>query len=138
MTMENEFMGANFQMANEAGDIVFEMKRKEPLGPDGKPAEMYYIFQVHKEHMTKEEAEEFDKVFNEKILLAARLMGIGMFAFREISERANEHIVKMHKAGTLPETDGGQIDVTVEVYNYATKELVNLVVGISTKRDAPK
>lgn len=130
--MTTELLGANFQMANEKGDIIFEMKRKEPLGPDGKPAEMYYIFQSHKEHMTEEQAVEFDKVFKEKICVLARLMGFGMFDFLEISERAREQSMKMIKAGNIPGEE--QVDITVEIFNYATGELTNLVIGISTQR----
>ena len=129
--MENKFMGSNFQMANEKGEIVFEMKRKEPRGPDGK-AEIYYIYQIHEEHMDADQSFGFHKVFKEQILVAARLMGIGMFAYVEIAERANEQFMKMAKAGNIP--DGRQVDVTIEVYNHATDELVNLVVGISTKK----
>ena len=127
---ENKFMGANFKMANKKGDIVYEMKRKNPRRPDG-TEECYYIFQIHEEHMTKEQLVEFRKVFNDQILVAARRMDIGMFDYLEIAERANEQVKKMIESDMVPGEE--QVDVTIEIFNHATEELHDLVVGISTK-----
>ena len=127
---ENKFMGANFKMANKKGDIVYEMKRKNPRRPDG-TEECYYIFQIHEQHMSKEEAVGFKKIFDEQILVAARLMDIGMFAYQEIAERANEQIKKMFESDTIPGEE--QVDVKIEIFNHTTGELHDLIVGISTK-----
>lgn len=131
MDFENAFVGANFQMANEKGELVFEMKRKTPRRPDG-TTECYYIFQTHEKNMSKEQLKQFNKVFNEKILFAAKLMDIGMFAYQEIAERAHEQVMKMYKADTIPGEE--QVDVKIEIFNHATGELADLIVGISTKK----
>jgi len=55
-----------------------------------------------------------------------------MFAYTEIAERANEQMKKQHDAGnTLGEE---QVDVSIEIFNYATEEVGKLVVGLSTKQ----
>ena len=127
MSFDNPFRGTNFQMANKKGDIVYEMKRTELLGPDGKIAETYYIFKIHEQHMSKEELESFNKGFQE-ILLAAKMMTIGMFSFLEISERANEQANKMERSGNITEEEQ---DVKIEIFNHATGDLVDMTIGLS-------
>lgn len=128
---ENKFMGANFKMANKEGDIVFEMKRKNPRRPDG-TVDCYYIFQIHEEHMSKQEAVDFRKVFNGQILLSAKLMGIGMFDYTEIAERAHEQYLKMAKSDTIPGEE--QVDVEIKIFNHATSNVIDLTIGVSTKK----
>lgn len=125
------FMSPGFVMGNKDGKPVFSMKRKEPERPDG-TTELYYIFQIHEENLPDDtDKGKFMEVLNEFIFPMAGMMEIGMFSFDEISERATEQVKKIYESGKKLTEE--QIDVKIEVFNYATKELGTLVVGVNTK-----
>ncbi len=127
MSFDNPFRADNFYLNNMKGDTIYEMWRVEPLGPDGKIAETYYIFKIHEKLMSKEELDVFNKAFKE-FRVIAKTRGIGMFSFLEIYERANERILKMERSGNLQEEE---TDVEIEVFNYATGDLVDLNIGLT-------
>ena len=132
MLTHGGLLDANFQMANEKGEIVFEMKKKEPLDPDGNK-QLYYIFRVHEKNMNEKQRKGFPKVLT-MIMWAAKRMGIPMYTYDEITERTSEQVAKLFETDTFPEPGEGQIDVNIEVFNYATKELATLTIGISSLR----
>ncbi|GAH86932.1 unnamed protein product, partial [marine sediment metagenome] len=49
--------------------------------------------------------------------------------FDEMSERATERVKEILRSGE--QLSGEQIDVSIEVYDYAARELGGLVIGLS-------
>lgn len=129
--LKYSFIGANFVMANkDTGKPVFSMKRKNVTSPEG-IEETYYLFKIHEEDMDEEDKVKVRKGLEEFIAPMAGAMGFGLFDFFEVSERATEQVKKIHeKGGVVPEE---QEDFTIRVYNWATKTVDSLTIGISTK-----
>jgi len=125
-----EFLGPSLVMGNKEGKPVFEMKRKDPSG-----GKMYYIFKVHEENMTAEEKTGFKVVFETLILPAAAKLDLPMYSFDEILERSTEKIEEIG-VENFPK-DGSQIDVKIEVYDHAAKNLDNLTVGLNVGQSKP-
>lgn len=126
------FTHANFVVTNrETGKPFFEMKRKTPTRPDG-TEECYYIYKFYDENMPSEkDGKKMHEFFKELMCPMAGMMGIGMFSFDEISERCTEQVKKIYEGGR--ELSKEQIDVKIEVMDYATEVVGTLIVGISDK-----
>lgn len=123
---EYTFMSPNFVLTNrKTGKPFFEMKRKTPTDD-----ECYYLFKFYEENMSEEDRKKIHKLFEEYICPMAATMNIGMFSFDELSERATERMKEIVQSGRQLSEE--QIDVTIEVFDYATKTLGSLVVGIGT------
>lgn len=121
------FTDPNFILTNqETGKPFFEMKRKTPAD------ECYYLFKFYDENMPDEETEtKMHEVFEEIMCPLAATMDIGMFSLDEVFERTAEKVKEiLRSGGQVPKE---QIDVSIEIFNHAAKELSTLVVGISTK-----
>ena len=126
--MEYAFTGANFVLTNkETGKPVFEMKRKTPTEDM-----CYYLFKFYDENMPDEDTKaKAHKAFEEAICPMAATMGIGMFSFDEMTERATERVKEILQSGRQLSEE--QIDVSIEVFDHAAKELGELVVGLSDR-----
>jgi len=124
--LEYAFTGANFVLTNkETGKTFFEMKRKTPT--DG---ECYYLFKFYDENMPDEDAKaKVHSLFEGFMCPLAATMGIGMFSFDEMSERATEGVKKILRSGEQLSEE--QIDVSIEIFDHAAKELGGLVVGLT-------
>jgi len=122
------FTGANFVLTNkETGKTFFEMKRKTPTED-----ECYYLFKFYDEDMPDEDTKaKVHRLFEGFMCPLAATMGIGMFSFDEVSERTTERVKEILRHGEqLPEE---QIDISIEIFDHASKELGELVVGVSAK-----
>jgi len=130
--IQSIFMKPNFVVRNKAtGDPIFEMKRKTPTRPDG-TEECYYLFKFYDENMPDEATKlESHKLFEQGICPMATILGVGMFSFDELTERCVEKVKEILQGGGQLSKE--QVDVSIELFNHATKELDNLIVGVSTK-----
>lgn len=122
------FTGANFVVTNkETGKAFFEMKRKTPAEDV-----CYYLFKFYEENMPDEDTSaKIHGAFEEFICPLAATIGIGMFSFDEVTERTTERLKEILRGGGQLSEE--QIDVSIEVFDYASKELGGLIIGISAK-----
>lgn len=125
---EFAFMSPNFVLTNrKTGKPFFEMKRKTPTED-----ECYYLFKFYDENMPDEDAMvKVHRVFEEVMCPIAANIGIGMFSLDEMLERATERVKEiLLSSEQLPEE---QIDVSIEIFDHASKRLGDLVLGINAK-----
>jgi len=125
---EFAFMSPNFVLTNtETGKAFFEMKRKTPTEDD-----CYYLFKFYDENMPDEDAKaKVHRVFEEIMCPLAVTMGIRMFSLDEMMERATERVKEfLRSSEQLPDE---QTDVSIEIFDHASKKLGELIVGINAK-----
>lgn len=119
-----KFLGADFMVRNkETGKPIFEMKRKTPS-----PTEIYYIFRFIEEDADPEDLKKMREGFKEFMCPLAAIMGIGLFDYDELSKKMHQHIKEL---GPENIPDKKQIDVKIDIKNYATGTIDKLTVGIS-------
>ena len=116
-------------LKNEAGEVVFSMKRKEG----------YYVFEKREEAMSEEMRKDFPKSF-EMMCMGARTLGIPFYDFRELTDGINGHILATMKTKTAlraikkASRTGKTVfvkDIDVKVFDHGTGKIKTITVGVS-------
>ncbi len=128
-------LGANLELRNEKGEIIFAMKRKTKYPP------IYYIFEKHEDRMNDEEKEGFEKAWA-MIKVASAMMGYRLHDMREITDAMEAQLKAVmetdeFKKASKKVDDGGDEkafikDIHFKVFDHATGTLGTLTIGIST------
>lgn len=128
-------LGANLELRNSKGEIIFAMKRKTEYPP------IYYIFEKHEDRMNEEEKEGFEKAWT-LMRAAAAMMGFRLHDMREISDALEAQIkavmeTEEGKAALKKVDPGGDEkvfikDISFKVFDHASGTLGTLTVGVST------
>lgn len=126
-------MYANMEFTNEAGEIIFRMKRKDNYGS------LYYLFEKHEDKMSSEDKQNFANAW-EIITMAAELMRIPLYDTNELmdgllgrakivltSEDAERAMEKADKTGETVLVR----DIDIKIFNHGTGLIDNLTIGIS-------
>ena len=126
-------MDANLEFKNNAGEIIFKMKRKDNYGS------LYYIFEKYEDKMSSEDKQNFEMGW-EIITMAAAFMGIPLYDSNELIEgimgRAKILLDSEDGERAMEEADktGENVlvrDIDVKIFNHGTGQINNLTVGIS-------
>lgn len=111
-----ELLGADLQVRNEKGDLIFSLKRKGE-----KYGSIYYLFELRWDRMKPEELIKFNIAWK-IIKKTAADMGFPLYDIEEIRMKAKE------KMKTLKERSA---NFSVEVLDHATGKTNVLTLGIS-------
>ena len=135
MVETSDLLGANLEVRNEKGEIIFAMKRKDTYPP------LYYLFEKHEDKMNDKEKKGFEQVWP-LIKKGAAAMGFALHDMKEINEALQAQIKaviesKEGKAAREKAAPGGDEkvfikDISFKVYDHATGNLGTLTVGVST------
>ena len=98
---------------------IFSLKRKGE-----KYGQLYYIFKTYEENCQPDELEKIKEVIR-LMKDAAAITELPLYNIDEIAQSVNE-VVKKN-----PELSG---DITIEVFNHATGEMHDLILGITKRR----
>ena len=126
-----EMKGATLSFADpKTGKPVFELKRKDNADYGGEG--LYYIFKIHEENFSSPEAKEIFKsqLFPDMATMAS-MLGLPLFNVDEMGEQIQSRAKEI--LDSKVDLNKKQLDVVLELMNYATNELQNLTIGISTK-----
>ena len=126
-------MDANLEFTNEAGEIIFTMKRKDNYNS------LYYLFEKHEDKMSSEDKQKFEMAWD-FITMAAALMKIPLYDSNELVEGI------MGMAKSILESEEGEHamdkadnagervlvrDIDIKIFDHGTGRIDNLTVGIS-------
>lgn len=121
---DEEILDPTLAWKNKKGEVVFAIKRKDQWGP------IYYIFEKHEDRIEPGNRAKFDDAW-QVIKIAAGTLRIPLYDASELRlmyMRAIEEYTK--KTGKdLP--DNKTIDLEIPVFDHATGEISNLVIGVT-------
>jgi len=126
-------MYANLEFTNEAGEIIFTMKRKDDYNS------LYYLFEKHEDKMSSEDKQKFEIAW-EIITMAAALMRIPLYDSNElidgIAGRAKSILESEEGEHAMEKADkmGEKVlvrDIDIKIFDHGTERIDNLTVGIS-------
>jgi len=126
-------MDANLEFTNEAGEIIFTMKRKDNYNS------LYYLFEKHEDKMSSEDKQKFEMAWD-FITMAAALMKIHLYDSNELVDgirgMAKSILESEEGEHAMEEADkmGERVlvrDIDIKIFDHGTGRIDNLTVGIS-------
>jgi len=134
----SDLMGANIELRNSKGEIIFAMKRKDTHGPT------YYIFETHEDRMdSDEDRAKFEQAFT-VIKAAAAHIGFPFYDMKEINDALQAQMKAVMETDDFKEAskkvDEGDVDkkgwsfvkdVSFKVFDHATGSIHTLTVGVN-------
>ncbi len=129
----SDLMGANLEVYNSKGEVIFAMKRKDKYPPT------YYIFETHEDKMDGEDDRaKFDQVFTVIKMVAARI-GFPFYDMKEINDALQAQMkavmeTEAAKEATKKVDESGEQfikDISFKVFDHAKGTINTLTVGVS-------